>query len=249
MSLQICFMNESPTDQIEHQETDDRLSSTGHGYDESTGHGTLYNRMDNSRPRSVTLKIDSSPNNNSYNSGLALSSKLLYPQSIENSVENSPRIFFKQQDRPSFLFTKFRGLNRNTQRKALSAIPKPLEREEFHGYHSRLHAEARLALSQAKDMAKMQMEIERQQKKPSPIADLINLPFPYRAGRSRLSRFFLSSLSVAQLQILVNDLHTQIEGLNEELVGLLLQRDELHMEQDSILVDIEDLTIFLCSKE
>ena len=31
-------------------------------------------------------------------------------------------------------------------------------------------------------------------------------------------------------------------GLNEELVQLLVVRDELHMEQDAMLVDIEDLT-------
>lgn len=33
-----------------------------------------------------------------------------------------------------------------------------------------------------------------------------------------------------------------LSGLNEELVQLLLIRDELHMEQDAMLVDIEDLT-------
>ena len=31
-------------------------------------------------------------------------------------------------------------------------------------------------------------------------------------------------------------------GLNEDLVKLLMERDELHMEQDSMLVDVEDLT-------
>ncbi|KAK4819891.1 hypothetical protein QYF61_014626 [Mycteria americana] len=33
-----------------------------------------------------------------------------------------------------------------------------------------------------------------------------------------------------------------LPGLNEELVQLLLIRDELHTEQDAMLVDIEDLT-------
>lgn len=44
------------------------------------------------------------------------------------------------------------------------------------------------------------------------------------------------------LQVIVNELHTQIEFLNESLVEMLIARDELHMGQDSMLVDIEDLT-------
>ena len=32
-----------------------------------------------------------------------------------------------------------------------------------------------------------------------------------------------------------------IAALNEELVMMLVERDDLHMEQDSMLVDIEDL--------
>lgn len=52
-------------------------------------------------------------------------------------------------------------------------------------------------------------------------------------------------MNVAQLQIIINDLHSQIEVLNENLVEYLMSRDDLHMEQDSMLVDIEDLTRYM----
>lgn len=98
--------------------------------------------------------------------------------------------------------------------------------------------------------------------------------------RRRLTRQLLTEMNVAQLQVIVNDLHSHIEStyalivtlrnltqkfnttdkftqlnkmknlslfsvLNETLVSLLLERDDLHMEQDSMLVDIEDLTRYL----
>lgn len=55
----------------------------------------------------------------------------------------------------------------------------------------------------------------------------------------------LTEMNIAQLQIVANDLHTKIETLNEKLVRHLIGRDDLHMEQDSMLVDIEDLTRYL----
>lgn len=44
------------------------------------------------------------------------------------------------------------------------------------------------------------------------------------------------------LEMFANDFTTSNTDLNEELVQLLLLRDELHVEQDAMLVDIEDLT-------
>lgn len=50
---------------------------------------------------------------------------------------------------------------------------------------------------------------------------------------------------VFNFQVIVNELHSQIESLNDSLVTLLMARDDLHMGQDSMLVDIEDLTRYL----
>lgn len=55
----------------------------------------------------------------------------------------------------------------------------------------------------------------------------------------------LTDMNIAQLQVIVNEFHTQIERLNENLVQYLMERDDLHMSQDSMLVDIEDLTRYL----
>ena len=65
--------------------------------------------------------------------------------------------------------------------------------------------------------------------------------FPSKLCR-KLGRRALTELNVAQLQILLNYLLSRIEELNEKLVVDLIERDELLMEQDSLLTDIEDIT-------
>ena len=52
----------------------------------------------------------------------------------------------------------------------------------------------------------------------------------------------LTELNLAQLQIILNYLLSRIEELNGKLVEYLIERDELLMEQDSLLTDIEDIT-------
>ncbi|XP_068215079.1 uncharacterized protein Schip1 [Palaemon carinicauda] len=125
---------------------------------------------------------------------------------------------------------------------------------DFFARQAQLQAEARMALAQAKEMARMQMEIEKQSKNKSPISEIVRESFnkigvPFPDSKRRISRQILTDMNVAQLQVIVNDLHTQIESLNEELVTYLMERDDLHMEQDSMLVDIEDLTKHIGAKE
>ncbi|KAL4220228.1 AMME chromosomal region protein 1-like [Mactra antiquata] len=114
--------------------------------------------------------------------------------------------------------------------------------EDFHSRQEQLQNEAKLALAQAGTMAHMQLEIEKQTKKKSPMAEMVGIPGLGDRHRKKLSIRQLQQMNLASIQVLYNDLQTQIENLNEELVHLLMERDELHMEQDSMLVDIEDLT-------
>lgn len=116
------------------------------------------------------------------------------------------------------------------------------EEEDFFHKQVRLQEEAKLALAQASTMAHMQLEVEKQMKKKSPIAEMVGIPGFGDGRQKRLHRKLLLDMNVAQLQVIVNDLLSQIKSLNEDLVHMLLDRDDLHMEQDSMLVDIEDLT-------
>lgn len=130
----------------------------------------------------------------------------------------------------------------------------PIDEADFFARQARLQTEARMALAQAKEMAHMQMEIERQRLKQSPITEMVRSSLE-KVGvqlgddRRRLSRVLLTELNVAQLQVVANDLHARIAALNEALVEGLLRRDDLHMEQDSMLVDVEDLTRYLGAKQ
>ncbi|XP_018120050.1 schwannomin interacting protein 1 S homeolog isoform X2 [Xenopus laevis] len=119
-----------------------------------------------------------------------------------------------------------------------------IEDMDFISRQKKLQAEAKMALAMVKPMAKMQVEVEKQNRKKSPVADLLpHMPHISECLMKRsLKPTDLRDMTIGQLQVIVNDLHSQIESLNEELVQLLLIRDELHMEQDAMLVDIEDLT-------
>lgn len=93
-------------------------------------------------------------------------------------------------------------------------------------------------------------QIEKQKQNLSPVTEIIQgsmkkvgVPLPQQ--KRRVSRQTLTDLNVAQLQVIVNDLHSQIESFNTNLVQLLMDRDDLHMGQDAMLVDIEDLTRYL----
>ncbi|XP_052866873.1 uncharacterized protein LOC128273010 [Anopheles cruzii] len=125
---------------------------------------------------------------------------------------------------------------------------------DFFTKQAKLQIEARMALCQAKDMAHMQMEIEKRSLELSPVTKVIHAAvekagLALAADKRRLSRYYLTRLNVAQLQTILIELQCHAEVLNEELVELLMERDELHISQDATLIDIEDLSRYLCAKE
>nr|XP_040223409.2 schwannomin-interacting protein 1-like [Anopheles coluzzii] len=125
---------------------------------------------------------------------------------------------------------------------------------DFFTKQAKLQIEARMALCQAKDMAHMQMEIEKRSLPLSPVTRVIHTAvekagLSLAADKRRLSRYYLTRLNVHQLQTILTELQGHAEVLNEELVELLMVRDDLHISQDATLIDIEDLSRYLCAKE
>ncbi|XP_026290236.1 uncharacterized protein LOC113214930 isoform X2 [Frankliniella occidentalis] len=200
-----------------------------------------------------TLSDTESPGSESENpssgpSGLAVAAKASSPKTESASERLPGGSLSSKPARPLSLPLR---LDANHEWREHSSL---MTEADFLARQAQLQTEARMALAQAKDMAHMQMEIERQRQNASPITEMVRhtlqkvgVSFP--EDRRRLSRQILTEMNVAQLQVIVNDLHTQIEYLNESLVRFLMERDDLHMEQDSMLVDIEDLTRYLGAKE
>jgi len=139
-----------------------------------------------------------------------------------------------------------RDEKQDESREQKKKVPPPdaEEPEDLASKHDKLRQQATLALAQVPAMAHMQLEVEKQMRKKSPINEIVRVGIPgFGDGKRRkLNMKILGQMNLAQIQLVVNDLKGQIESLNEELVRLLMERDDLHMEQDSKLVDIEDLT-------
>lgn len=117
----------------------------------------------------------------------------------------------------------------------------------FDEYHKQIHAEAKKALKSAKEMAKMQMQLEREQSKASRVLGIPPDPVSSHPHPVPSSHSDLTSMTRMQLRLLITKIVNRTEQLNVSLLRMLEERDELHMEQDSLLVDIQDMTQFLHS--
>ncbi|CAH2104504.1 unnamed protein product [Euphydryas editha] len=222
-NLQICFMNETASD-TESQASD--VEKNFNCNSKSSSRSSLFSKNNFNHPyqtRPLSVDITKHDKNTNIQSGTKIRpTSLMLKSSKSRSTQSLGHIEFKESD--------------------------------FFALQATLQTEARIALAQAKEMARIQMERERRARAVSPVTEMLRRSMrkanaPLAADRRRVSRHLLTDMNIAQLQVIVNELHSQIEALNDSLVRLLMARDELHMGQDSMLVDIEDLTRYLGVKE
>lgn len=109
----------------------------------------------------------------------------------------------------------------------------------------KLQREVKSNLYDCRQMAKRHIDKAKHKRHlEDPLGKLLGLPThesEATCGR-KFDAAFLHTLNVAKLQIIVNHYHNDFELLNEELMQLLLAKDELQIEQDGQLLDIEDLS-------
>ncbi|EFO26645.2 hypothetical protein LOAG_01840 [Loa loa] len=93
-----------------------------------------------------------------------------------------------------------------------------------------LEEETKMMLAKAKQAARMQMEIEK-----------LNTNRFTTAIPPKASRLQLSKMTRQQLIEISKKISKRINEENAELMRLLVEKDSLYMQQDSMLVDIEDM--------
>lgn len=108
--------------------------------------------------------------------------------------------------------------------------------------HLKLQTETKEALANVHYSVQLNVDKYKEDylyKNASPIADIVGLK---TYGLERLTREHIVDMNIGQLQVIANDLCNQIENTNENLKLILTDRDDFCMQQDSFLVDIEDIS-------
>eukprot|EP00088_Acartia_fossae_P055492 TRINITY_DN6439_c0_g1_i1.p1 TRINITY_DN6439_c0_g1~~TRINITY_DN6439_c0_g1_i1.p1 ORF type:complete len:376 (+),score=85.72 TRINITY_DN6439_c0_g1_i1:145-1272(+) len=102
----------------------------------------------------------------------------------------------------------------------------------------RIKEAACLALAQCQQIARSQALQEKQQSRASmgkKIKEIIGMDY------AEINTQHLRDMNITSLQVILNDMTESIEVYNKELVQLLISKDELQIEQESMLMDIGDI--------
>ncbi|CAH8568356.1 unnamed protein product [Schistosoma turkestanicum] len=105
--------------------------------------------------------------------------------------------------------------------------------------HKRFQMETQIAIIQVPKMSAMQAEVERM-KIPSITPNLATL-LRVDLKKFQICKEELIKLSKSQLEVIMNDIHSKIENLNNALMLSLVERDDLHLEQGGKIIALEDI--------
>lgn len=109
--------------------------------------------------------------------------------------------------------------------------------EEFEEEKWKIQSQAKASLSQCKSIARRQLLMEKQKRlAEDPLKKLLGIT------SHEVSKEKLDNYNINTLQVILNDFQEKIEQHSTELVNLLMQKDELQTEQESMLIDIEDIS-------
>jgi len=126
-------------------------------------------------------------------------------------------------------------------------ITEEIQSSSFQSQVVKLQSQAKEDLVHAREHSKIKIQDMINLRKKLLNKNLFNLlGLPHG---TKLNRRMVSKFNVAQLQLIQNDYLAQIKSLNEELVTLLVKKDDLTMEQDALMTDIEDLSEFVNLKQ
>jgi hypothetical protein len=108
--------------------------------------------------------------------------------------------------------------------------------KQFELEKRRIKGSACQALAQCQQIARSQVMQEKQNRTSiCKIKAIIGMDY------SELNEHCLREMNFSSLQVILNDMADSVELYNKELVHLLISKDELQIEQESMLMDIGDI--------
>ncbi|VDP66087.1 unnamed protein product [Echinostoma caproni] len=115
---------------------------------------------------------------------------------------------------------------------------------ELHEKCQKTQQDVHFSLAQASKIAHMQLEVE----KPSwtvvspRVAEMLQITVK---PRTTLPVNVWEKMNCAQLQLVVEELHNEIQNLNNNLMDSLMERDDLHLEHGAKMIELDDLLAYL----
>ncbi|KAH8868969.1 Schwannomin-interacting protein [Schistosoma japonicum] len=257
-ALQICFLNTSEQNLFSSMEaivTEPQLNHTTNGIEQNDTEDNLFPTTTNHNVddtiNTVNLisdnKIDQNDSNEDYDlKQPSLNGSLLYEEEnrMNSSISGRSSLLLAFESSVNLISllneinTYYERLLDQCRQDCYNARS-VVYLQELMKNHKRFQTETQIAIMQVPKISAMQAEVERM--KIPPITPNVAKMLRIDLKRFHICKNELIKFSTSQLEVIMNDMHSRIESLNESLMLSLVERDELHLEQGGKLVALEDI--------